>query len=98
MHIQATAAIERLYSSKKLFLELFNHGNLTIEIYKPFETDLQKPHERNEVYMIICGKGEFFNGEDLVTFTSGDLIFVPAGVEHRFINFTADFLTWVIFY
>ena len=26
------------------------------------------------------------------------LIFVPAGIEHRFENFTDDFSTWVIFY
>jgi mannose-6-phosphate isomerase-like protein (cupin superfamily) len=27
-----------------------------------------------------------------------DVLFVPAGVEHRFENFTDDFTTWVIFY
>jgi len=25
-------------------------------------------------------------------------LFVPAGIEHRFENFTSDFATWVIFY
>lgn len=28
----------------------------------------------------------------------GDLLFVPAGVEHRFGPFTDDFATWVLFY
>jgi len=26
------------------------------------------------------------------------VLFVPAGVEHRFTRFTPDFVTWVIFY
>lgn len=28
----------------------------------------------------------------------GDLLFVPAGVVHRFEEFTDDFATWVMFY
>jgi quercetin dioxygenase-like cupin family protein len=31
-------------------------------------------------------------------FKEKDVLFVPAGVEHRFDNFTDDFMTWVIFY
>jgi hypothetical protein len=26
------------------------------------------------------------------------VLFVPAGIEHRFIKFTEDFVTWVVFY
>lgn len=40
----------------------------------------------------------FLNGEITVEFQAGDFLFVPAGIEHRFINFTDDFSTWVIFY
>jgi len=28
----------------------------------------------------------------------GDLLFVPAGIVHRFEDFTDDFATWVMFY
>ncbi|MDQ3378133.1 MAG: cupin domain-containing protein, partial [Actinomycetota bacterium] len=28
----------------------------------------------------------------------GDALFVPAGVEHRFENFTDDLVAWVVFY
>ncbi|MFT5765663.1 MAG: mannose-6-phosphate isomerase-like protein (cupin superfamily), partial [Saprospiraceae bacterium] len=31
-------------------------------------------------------------------FEAGDVLFVPAGVAHRFEKFTEDFATWVIFY
>ncbi len=28
----------------------------------------------------------------------GELPFVPAGIEHRFLDFSDDFITWVLFY
>ena len=33
-----------------------------------------------------------------MSFKENDVLFVPAGIEHRFENFTDDFATWVIFY
>ncbi|MBK9106829.1 MAG: cupin domain-containing protein [Saprospiraceae bacterium] len=60
--------------------------------------DLQMPHDRDEVYIIISGRGDFINGTEMTSFQSGDFIFVAAGVEHRFVNFTDDFLCWVMFY
>jgi hypothetical protein len=33
-----------------------------------------------------------------VAFGSGDMLFVPARMEHRFEDFSDDFATWVMFY
>ncbi|MEP7267259.1 MAG: cupin domain-containing protein [Saprospiraceae bacterium] len=98
MHITSDHALNRLKLSQKPFLELFKHGTLSIEIYKPDETDHQKPHDKDEVYIIISGNGKFINGDEIVEFGAGDFLFVPAGVHHRFIEFSNDFSTWVIFY
>jgi mannose-6-phosphate isomerase-like protein (cupin superfamily) len=98
MQIAANSALEKLSNSKELFLKLFQHGTLTVEIYKPAAIDLQQPHDRDEVYIIISGTGEFINGSTKSQFLPGDFIFVPAGIEHRFINYTDDFATWVVFY
>ena len=38
------------------------------------------------------------DGEERHPFNAGDLLFVPAGVVHRFEDFSDDFSTWVIFY
>jgi hypothetical protein len=38
------------------------------------------------------------NGDSRHAFSAGDVLFVPAGVPHRFEDFTDDFGTWVIFY
>ena len=80
------------------FRTLFRHGTLEVEIYAPEGTDPQQPHTRDEVYVVISGSGWFVNGEDRHPFEPGDLLFVPAGFEHRFEDFSDDFATWVMFY
>ncbi|MDZ7828312.1 MAG: cupin domain-containing protein [Halofilum sp. (in: g-proteobacteria)] len=78
--------------------ELFSHGSMTVEIYRPDSVDHQQPHEQDELYVVIAGSGEFVNGDTRQVFEPGEVLFVPAGAEHRFENFSDDFATWVIFY
>ncbi|HEX6550875.1 MAG TPA: cupin domain-containing protein [Gammaproteobacteria bacterium] len=91
--LQKLAAIEG-----REFMELFRHGSLAIEIYKPDRVDRQRPHSRDELYVIISGSGQFRSGTARYPFQPGEVLFVPAGVEHRFEEFTEDFATWVFFY
>ncbi len=80
------------------FVELFHHGSLEIEMYAPKGHDPQQPHDKDEVYVIASGTGWFVNGDARHRFESGQVLFVPAGVVHRFEDFSDDFATWVIFY
>ena len=80
------------------FVTVLEHGSLVVELYAPRETDPQIPHTRDEVYIVIQGSGQFINGERRQSFDRGDLLFVPAGVEHRFVEFTNDLALWVLFY
>ncbi len=98
MKIDSTEALRDLAKNKSPFLELFEHGTLSVEIYKPEKIDLQQPHSRDEVYVIVSGTGEFLNDGVRTDFKPGDFLFVPAGIEHRFENFNDDFSTWVLFY
>jgi mannose-6-phosphate isomerase-like protein (cupin superfamily) len=91
-------ATEALATSDKPFIELFRHGTLTVEFYKPVDVDRQTPHTRDEVYVVASGSGTFFNGRTRRPFEAGEVLFAPAGIEHRFENFTPDFATWVFFY
>ncbi len=34
-------ALEQLNQSNQLFLTLFQHGSLSVEVYQPFEQDFQ---------------------------------------------------------
>ena len=80
------------------FVELFQHGTLSVELYAPRGHDPQSPHSRDEVYAVARGSGQFRNGPDRHRFRPGDVLFVPAGVEHRFEEFTDDLVVWVFFY
>jgi mannose-6-phosphate isomerase-like protein (cupin superfamily) len=96
--ISIEKAHQLLRDSNGLFTTVFQHGTLRVEMYKPEKVDHQKPHDRDEVYVIASGTGTFHNGGRQWSFKPGDFLFVPAGVEHRFDNFTPDFSTWVFFY
>jgi mannose-6-phosphate isomerase-like protein (cupin superfamily) len=80
------------------FARVLEHGSMEVEVYAPRGSDPQTPHDRDELYVIVRGSGEFVNGPDLHSFGPGDVLFVPAGVEHRFEGFTDDLVVWVVFY
>lgn len=73
-------------------------GTLELGYYSPTGVDHQTPHSQDEVYVIVRGSGKFHNGDDTVEFGPGDALFVPAGVEHRFVDFSDDTEMWVVFY
>jgi mannose-6-phosphate isomerase-like protein (cupin superfamily) len=80
------------------FAVVFAHGSLEVEIFAPWGADTQLPHTRDEVYIVANGSGEFINGDQRNRFGPGDFLFVPAGVEHRFVDFSDDLVVWVLFY
>lgn len=92
-------ALARLPSAAgERFVSVLEHGTLQVEIYAPRGEDPQQPHTRDELYIIVRGSGVFLNGRVRHWFSRGDLLFVPAGREHRFEAFTDDLVTWAIFY
>ena len=80
------------------FAKVLEHGSLVVEIYAPRGSDPQQPHARDEAYVVVSGSGIFVNGDDRHPFEPGDFLLVPAGVAHRFEDFTEDLVVWVIFY
>lgn len=76
----------------------FIHGTLKVLLYAPRGSDHQIPHDRDEIYVIAKGSGTFALGEERFSFKEGDVIFVPATMEHRFESFTDDVAAWVMFY
>ncbi len=97
-HLSFKETAEKLKASGKEFAENFTHGSLVVELYKPDKIDKQTPHTRDEVYIVVSGSGRFYNAGTYVNFEPGDFLFVPARAEHRFLDFTDDFTTWVLFY
>jgi mannose-6-phosphate isomerase-like protein (cupin superfamily) len=82
---------------------LMRHGTMSLRYYAPRGADPQTPHDQDEIYVVASGNGYFVQGPDeqqleRKPFGPGDVIFVPAGRLHRFLDFSDDFGTWVVFW
>jgi mannose-6-phosphate isomerase-like protein (cupin superfamily) len=77
----------------------FSRGSMSVGYYAPIGADPQRPHKRDEVYIIHAGTGEIvIAGQQHSQFAAGDVFFVASGVEHRFEYFSRDFAAWVVFW
>jgi mannose-6-phosphate isomerase-like protein (cupin superfamily) len=82
----------------KSFAVALERGSLKLGLFALRGVDLQQPHTQDEVYVVIQGEGRFLCGDTRCDFGPGDVLFVPAGVEHRFEDFSDDLAVWVVFY
>ncbi|MFO0583264.1 MAG: cupin domain-containing protein [Anaeromyxobacter sp.] len=97
--VTAAAAMAQLpRAGGKRYAILFRHGSLQLQVFAPRGRDTQRPHTRDEIYVVIKGTGFYVCGEKRVPFKPGDVLFAATGEEHRFEDFTEDFFTWVFFY
>ncbi len=85
-------------TSEQPFAELMRRGTLTVEIFAPRIADTQLPHQQDELYVVVAGNAIFNNNGERTAVEQGDLLFVAAGVPHRFENFSDGFTVWVVFY
>jgi mannose-6-phosphate isomerase-like protein (cupin superfamily) len=93
---EAIKALQK--ETDKQFTVLLQHGSMQVEYFAPKNIDTQTPHVQDEIYVIASGKSGFYRNGETIACKTGDVIFVPAGMEHRFVHFSDDFATWVIFY
>ena len=93
---EAKSALQK--DTGRAFTTLFQHGTLQVEYYAPQQADKQQPHRQDELYVIASGHAVFNRNGDRAGCKQGDILFVPAGMQHCFENFSHDFATWVIFY
>ena len=96
-HIPLSRSRRQLGEADRAFVELFRHGPVSVELYAPRGVDPQQPHTQDEIYVVVSGRGQFVNGPSRHPFEPGDVMFVPAGITHRFEDFSDDFLVWVVF-
>ncbi len=92
----AMAAVRE--SDDGLYGILLERGATEVGFYVPKGEDLQQPHDRDEVYIVASGSGRFLLDGEERDFEAGEAIFVPAGREHRFVDFSDDFSAWVVFF
>jgi mannose-6-phosphate isomerase-like protein (cupin superfamily) len=51
------------------------------------EPDRQQPHEDDEVYVLLEGRGTLEVEGQMVDLREGQAVFVPAGADHRFVGY-----------
>ena len=77
---------------------LLQRGTLNVKLSLPVPPNQQTPHEQDEIYAVIRGRGVLVHDGKRSPFESGDLLFVAAGVEHHYEIETDDLALWRIFY
>ncbi len=77
---------------------VLKRGTLDVKLSLPVGANQQTPHEQDEIYVVIRGSGVLVHDGRADTFGPGDLLFVAAGVEHYYKDFSADLALWRIFY
>lgn len=80
------------------FVSVMQRGTVRALLSLPVSPNRQTPHAQDEVYVIVRGRGVLSHDGRRDKFKAGDFIFVAAGVEHSFEDFTDDLAVWVIFY
>ena len=60
-------------------------------------TDDQSPHTEDEIYVITAGRARLVTPGGEAPATPGDVFYVPAEEEHRFVDVSGDFAALVIF-
>jgi mannose-6-phosphate isomerase-like protein (cupin superfamily) len=77
---------------------VFEHGTVSVIIFTPRGHDYQTKHSQDELYVVMRGSGTLLIQDRPHAFGEGDVLFVPASTEHRFVDFTDDLITWAIFW
>ena len=72
--------------------------DVELRYFTPRGVDPQTPHDRDELYIVISGRGYFERRGRTTPFFPGDALFAAAGEQHRFTDFGDDFAAWVIFF
>jgi cytidylate kinase len=81
------------------YLEVLRATALSVGLYRleAGGEDDQRPHGEAEVYLVLEGRGRFRMGDEDYAITPGQLLTVPARVEHRFHSIAEDLLLLVFF-
>ena len=79
-------------------VSVLRRGSLDVKLSLPVRPNQQAPHTQDEIYVIIRGRGALCHDGKREAFEPGDLMFVAAGTEHHFEDFSDDLAVWVVFH
>jgi len=82
-------AKERLSAARGGYEIVHRSPGLEVGVYVLVapEPDRQQPHEDDEIYVVLEGRGVLEVEDGRVELREGSAVFVPAGAEHRFAGY-----------
>lgn len=75
-----------------------HRGTLDVKLSLPVAPNQQTPHAQDEIYVVIRGRGVLVHDGKRTAFEAGDLLFVAAGCEHHYEDFSGELALWRMFY
>jgi len=83
----------------KLYQEFLRVPDLSAGLYvlDAGATDPQQPHREDELYYVVSGSATITVGDEERAVATGSLVFVGAGVAHRFHDITERLELLVVF-
>jgi mannose-6-phosphate isomerase-like protein (cupin superfamily) len=81
------------------YLEFLNVPALNCGVYSlaAGSTDMQAPHDEDEVYLVLSGKARMRLGNEDRSIGPGSLLYVGASTEHSFFEIEEDMTLLVMF-
>ena len=78
--------IQQQADASDAYLEFLRESSLSMGLYvlPASGVDPQQPHGEDEVYVVMSGRGQIAVGGEDRAVQAGSIVFVAAGVEHRF--------------
>src|SRR5438132_596565 len=85
--------------AQRAYLEFLRVPSLSMGLYglPAGGIDPQKPHTEDEVYYVVSGRASIVVGEEDHAVEVGSVVYVKAGVEHRFHDIGEDLEVLVFF-
>jgi mannose-6-phosphate isomerase-like protein (cupin superfamily) len=85
--------------SGRAYQEFYRIPSLSAGLYvvPAGATDPQRPHAEDEAYVVVSGRATVRVGDEDRAVQPGTVVFVKAGVEHRFHSVTEE-LTLLVFF
>jgi mannose-6-phosphate isomerase-like protein (cupin superfamily) len=91
--------VEKLEASRKPYLEFLRVPALSCGIYRlaAGAKDLQSPHDEDEVYYVLSGRGRVRIGKEVRAVGPGSILYVEATSQHSFFEIDED-ITLLVFF
>jgi mannose-6-phosphate isomerase-like protein (cupin superfamily) len=86
-------------ASGKSYLQFINEGAMSLGLYAltAGATDTQSPHDEDEIYYVVSGRGAIVVAGERRPMRPGSIVFVAKEVEHRFVDIEEDLSLLVFF-